>query len=56
MEKLHQNIEKSGVDICEVMFASYNMGVIRAFGWLVTKIFRQIYEKVQIDEPALLEL
>ncbi|CAD8153134.1 unnamed protein product [Paramecium octaurelia] len=56
LEKLHQNIEKQGIDICEVMFANYNMGVIRMFAWFITKVFRQIYEKVQINEPALLEL
>ncbi|CAK65858.1 unnamed protein product (macronuclear) [Paramecium tetraurelia] len=56
LEKFHQNIEKQGVDICEVMFANYNMGVIRIFAWFITKVFRQIYEKVQINEQAMLEL
>lgn len=32
------------------------MKIIRIFGWFITKVFRQIYEKVVINEPALLQL
>ncbi len=38
------------------MRASYNMGVIRVFGWTLHKIFKTIYEKVVVDDSVLSHL
>jgi len=39
--------------LCEAMFATYSMPVIRVFAWAMNKILKSIYEKVVIDETSL---
>lgn len=38
------------------MFADFKMSMIRAFGWFLTKVFKQIYEKVVIDYEGLKQI
>ena len=33
-------------EICKIMFADYNMKILRVFAWGLHKTFKQIYEKV----------
>jgi glycerone phosphate O-acyltransferase/fatty acyl-CoA reductase len=55
-DKIHKEVEAEAVDICKVMFADYSMPMIRTFGWFLTKVFKQIYEKVVIDDTTLKRL
>ena len=52
-QKALKDIENEAKAHCKLMFAEYNMSLIRAFGWFLHKVFKQIYEKVVIDESAL---
>ncbi len=51
-----KEVETEANDICKVMFADYKMTMIRYFGWFLTKVFKQIYEKVVIDYEGLKQL
>ena len=52
-DKIQKEVEIEATDICKVMFADYSMPVIRWFGWFLTKVFKQIYDKVVIDDTTL---
>lgn len=52
-QKTIKELENEGRSHCKLMFADYNMSLIRGFGWFLHKVFKRIYEKVVIDENAL---
>lgn len=39
--------------LCEAMFATYSMPIIRFMAWAMNKILKSIYEKVVVDETSL---
>ena len=52
-QKALKDLESEAKAHCKLMFADYNMTLIRSFGWFLHKVFKRIYEKVVIDEQAL---
>lgn len=40
-------------NICKEMMADYNMSTLRLFGWVLHKIFKQLYENVVVDKETL---
>ena len=55
-KKAVKDIENEAKAHCKMMFADYNMSLIRSFGWFLHKVFKRIYEKVVIDEKTLEKL
>lgn len=43
-----KNAESKAVEICQTMFAEYNMKILKFFAWGLHKAFQRIYEKVYI--------
>ena len=46
-------VMKSTNHICDQLFANYSLPILRLFAWTLNKIFKQIYEKVVVDEHSL---
>ncbi len=44
--KLGEPGKKRAGEICRVMFADYNIKIMRFFAWFLHKAFKMIYEKV----------
>lgn len=55
-QQASQIVMRKANEICNEMFADYKMPVIRMFAWIMHKIFKQIYEKVIIEDTLLQKL
>ena len=41
---------KTADDICNEMMSNFNLTIVKTFAFVMTKIFKAIYEKIVIDE------
>lgn len=49
-------VEKRAKDIMDRMFSEIRAKAVRTFAWFMHKVWRQMYEKVVVDEKALQDL
>jgi len=48
-----RNLEKKAREMCDSMFSTYSMPVMRVMAWSMNKILRSIYDKIVVDETSL---
>ena len=55
-DQMVKNLYKKAEEICNTMFATYSMPVIRLMSWSMNKVLKSVYDKVVVDETMLLKL
>ena len=50
------NVEKRALQIMDQMFADPNNNAIRAFGWILRKIWRRMYQSIMVDTNEIEKL